>query len=130
MLPFAAVPLSCFSLLVSLGAYLTLDSLQRAVDNYITDNQKAMVGGDIIIQARQALPDELLQWVGALPTENVVNDRQFNAMSYADDASLLVRIKAVDVSYPLYGVLKLANGQSLKDLKPGEVLVERQVLTG
>jgi putative ABC transport system permease protein len=127
--------LFCFSLLVSLGAYLTLDSLQTAVDDYITDNQKAMVGGDIIIQSRQVLPDEVSRWVAALPPEQVVNDRQFNAMTYvedgATDASLLVRVKAVDLSYPLYGTLKLASGTSLTEaLAPGQVLVERQVLTG
>lgn len=122
--------LFCFSLLVSLGAYLTLDSLQTAVDDYITDNQKAMVGGDVVITARQALPDDINQWVSELPAENVVRDRQFNAMSYAGDASLLVRVKAVDVNYPLYGELKLANGLTLSQLKPGQVLVERQVLTG
>ena len=130
--------LFCFSLLVSLGAYLTLDSLQTAVDDYITDNQKAMVGGDIIVQSRQVLPEAVNQWVAALPPEQVVNDRQFNAMAYVaaddsstNDASLLVRVKAIDESYPLYGILKLASGLSLTEqLKSGQVLVERQVLTG
>ncbi len=122
--------LFCFSLLVSLGAYLTLDSLQTAVDDYITDNQKAMVGGDVVITSRQALPESVNQWVNDLPSENVVNDRQFNAMTYAGDNSLLVRVKAVDVSYPLYGELKLINGSTLSQLESGEVLVERQVLTG
>jgi len=133
--------LFCFSLLVSLGAYLTLDSLQTAVDDYITDNQKAMVGGDVIIQSRQALPDSVNQWASKLPANQVVNDRQFNAMTYVaakekqpndiDDASLLVRIKAVDKSYPLYGTLLLASGlSSAEQLQPGQVLVERQVLTG
>ena len=123
--------LFCFSLLISLGAYLTLDSLQTAVDDYITDNQKAMVGGDIIIQDRQALPSSLNQWLLThLNAENIVRDHQFNAMAYAGDASLLVRVKAVDTSYPLYGDLILAQGGNLKDLKPGEILVERQVLTG
>ena len=133
--------LFCFSLLVSLGAYLTLDSLQTAVDDYITDNQKAMVGGDIVIQSRQTLPDSINQWVATLPPEEVVNDRQFNAMTYVaasengsdlnDDASLLVRVKAVDMSYPLYGTLLLDSGpSSAQQLKPGQVFVERQVLTG
>ncbi len=123
--------LFCFSLLVSLGAYLTLDSLQTAVDDYINDNQKAMVGGDLIIQSRQALPADLTEWVAELPAEQVVNDRQFNAMTYAGEGSLLVRVKAVDRSYPLYGELRLASGKSLgEQLRPGFVLVERQVLTG
>lgn len=127
--------LFCFSLLVSLGAYLTLDTLQKAVDNYIDENQKAMVGGDIIVQSRAAIPDAVNQWIAELPAADVVNDRQFNAMTYpADerkDASLLVRVKAVDTTYPLYGTLKLLSGKGITDkLQPGSVLVERQVLTG
>lgn len=127
--------LFCFSLLVSLGAYLTLDSLQTAVDDYITDNQKAMVGGDIIIQSRQPLPENVNQWLAGLPAEHIVNDRQFNAMTYvadgASEASLLVRVKAIDMTYPLYGTLKLASGLALNEqLNTGQVLVERQVLTG
>ena len=92
--------LFCLSLLVSLSAYLTLDSLQKAVDSYIVDNQKAMVGGDLIVTARQPFDGELNQWLSNLPKENIVNDRQFNAMTYAGEASLLVRVKAVDVTYP------------------------------
>ncbi len=129
--------LFCFSLLVSLGAYLTLDSLQNAVDDYIADNQKAMVGGDLVVQDRQPLPAAVTQWVAALPADDVVNDRQFNAMTYAaenkanNDASLLVRVKAVDTSYPLYGELKLASGTAMAaQLKTGQVWVERQVLIG
>lgn len=122
--------LFCFSLLVSLGAYLTLDSLQTAVDEYITDNQKAMVGGDVVAQSRLPFPAAVTDWLATLPEEQVVYDRQFNAMTYAGDASLLVRVKAVDVAYPLYGELQLAAGGSLADLEPGQVLVERQVLTG
>lgn len=122
--------LFCFSLLVSLGAYLTLDSLQKAVDEYIDDNQKAMVGGDVVVTARQPFNDELNQWLAQLPANSWVLDRQFNAMAYAGDASLLARIKAVDVSYPLYGDLLLSQGGNLTQLAAGEVLVERQVLTG
>ncbi|MCB1582122.1 MAG: hypothetical protein KDI92_03590 [Xanthomonadales bacterium] len=122
--------LFCFSLLVSLGAYLTLDSLQKAVDQYIEDNQKAMVGGDIVVAARQPFSQELDQWLAHLPAEDRVIDHQFNAMAYAGETSVLVRIKAVDPSYPLYGELKLMNDKPLSQLSEGEVLVERQVLTG
>lgn len=122
--------LFCLSLLVSLGAYLTLDSLQKAVDGYIEDNQKAMVGGDLVLQSRQALPQAVTDYVATLPPSDVVNDRQFNAMTYAGEGSLLVRIKAVDLTYPLYGTLHLASGAALTErLQPGQVLVERQVMT-
>ena len=123
--------LFCFSLLVSLGAYLTLDSLQTAVDGYIVGNQKAMVGGDVIVQSNAPFTEDIEAQLSTINDENLVVDHQFNAMAYAREASLLVRIKSVDDSYPLYGDLLLSKGKNFTEtLTPGSVLVERQVLTG
>lgn len=122
--------LFCLSLLVSLGAYLVLDSLQSAVDEYVITNQKAMVGGDVIIQANQPFSDEVKSILANIPQADTVNEHQFNGMAYANDASLLLRIKAIDLTYPLYGELRLSESNTwAHQLAPGHVLVERQVLT-
>ncbi len=123
--------LFCLSLLVSLSAYMVLDSLQTAIDDYITNNQKTLVGGDIIIQDNQPFNSEVTALIDQIPTTDRVIEYQFNGMAYSGDLSLLLRIKAIDLSYPLYGQLLLAEqGQWQHQLKPGQVLVERQVLTG
>ncbi|GAA4815091.1 membrane protein [Marinicella pacifica] len=119
------------SLWVSLAAYLTLDSLQQSVDDYIEHNQLAMVGGDLIMSARQPWPDDVQQKMAELPASDVVYDYQFNAMLYANEQSLLARIKAVTPSYPLYGEATVASGQALwQSVQPGQVAVEAQVLSG
>ncbi|MCF6287704.1 MAG: ABC transporter substrate-binding protein [Proteobacteria bacterium] len=114
-------------IIVSLGAFLTLDALQKSVDDYITSNQKQIVGGDIIISSNQALPPELLSVVSKLEPTHVVYDFQFNSIAYTEENSLLTRIKAVSAAYPLYGELVLKNNH---DNWPKQtVLVEQQVLS-
>ncbi|MCF6318249.1 MAG: FtsX-like permease family protein [Proteobacteria bacterium] len=115
-------------IVVSMGAYLTLDALQQSVDDYIDNNQKQIVGGDIVITHNQAFPDELLSSVQLLVDKTqVVYDFQFNSIAYTQDESLLTRIKAVSAAYPLYGDLVLRNNDS--PWQQGTVLVEQQVLS-
>ena len=114
-------------IIISIAAFLTLDALQQSVNSYIEDNQKQVVGGDIVIDHNQAFPDDLINRINQLDKQNVVFDYQFNAITYTKTKSLLTRIKAVDPTYPLYGDLILANNQS--QWLPGSVLVEQQVLS-
>ena len=115
-------------LIVSIGAYLTLDTLQQSIDEYISINQKQIVGGDIIVTDNQAFPKQLLARISQLKENNVVYDYQFNAIAYTNDKSLLTRIKAVNPAYPLYGTLTLVNNNKI-DWDAGSVLVEQQVLS-
>ncbi len=114
-------------IIISLGAFLTLDALQQSVNEYVNANQKQIVGGDIVITDNQQWPDALLTKVSAIDTNNIVFDYQFNAIVYTQTESLLSRIKAVSSAYPLYGELILADGS--KTWKPGSILVEKQVLS-
>lgn len=146
------------AMVLSLSTYLTLDSIQQSVRDYVSDNQRALVGGDLILGSKQAWTPELLQTIETFeaesPDQKVVYDYQFNAMisSLSDSTSesmtdsdapvdvdsseqvaqtLLARIKAVSSEYPLYGEVELASGKSLwQQLKPNSVVVETQVLTG
>src|SRR5690606_16380018 len=51
------------TLVLSLATYLTLDSIQQSVDTYINDNQRALVGGDLILNSKQDWPSEILAQV-------------------------------------------------------------------
>ena len=114
-------------IIISLGAFLTLDALQDSVNSYVSDNQKQIVGGDIIITNNQAWPEKVLSKIEQLAKNDVVYDYQFNAIAYTGSNSLLTRLKAVSSAYPLYGDLVLANNSS--EWLAGSVLVEQQVLS-
>lgn len=72
------------AMVLSLSTYLTLDSIQQSVRDYVAENQRALVGGDLILRSRQALAPDVLQAVEAFDKASddthVVYDYQFNAM--------------------------------------------------
>ncbi|MGY8857410.1 MAG: ABC transporter permease [Pseudomonadales bacterium] len=118
------------TLILSLATYLTLDSVQQSVDSYINDNQRALVGGDLILNSKQDWPSEVLSQVETIPNTQIVYDYQFSAMLVNDEQTLLASVKAVSPSYPLYGTAELASGQPLWDqLTSDSVIVAPEVLS-
>ena len=117
------------TLTLSLATYLTLDSIQQSVNTYINDNQRALVGGDLILNSQQDWPSEVLTQVATVADSQKVYDYQFSAMVVTAEQTLLARVKAVSPSYPLYGEVELASGQPLwQQLKPDNVVVAPEVL--
>ncbi|WP_348549194.1 FtsX-like permease family protein [Psychrobacter sp. KFRI-CH2-11] len=119
------------TLTLSLATYLTLDSIQQSVDRYITDNQRALVGGDLILNSKQDWPSEVMVQVNTLPASQVVYDHQFSAMVVSAEQTLLTQLKAVSPAYPLYGDVELASGQPLwQQLTADSIIVAPEVLNG
>ena len=118
------------TLTLSLATYLTLDSVQQSVDRYINDNQRALVGGDLILNSKQDWPSEVLAQVETIPDTQIVYDYQFSAMLVTDEQTLLASVKAVSPSYPLYGTAELASGKPLWDqLTSDSIIVAPEVLS-
>ena len=118
------------TLMLSLATYLSLDSIQQSVSTYINDNQRALVGGDLILSSNQDWPAEVVSQVQTHDAKQVVYDYQFNAMLVTDEQTLLARVKAVSPAYPLYGEVELASGKTLwQQLSADSVVVAPEVLT-
>ncbi|WP_367109343.1 ABC transporter permease [uncultured Psychrobacter sp.] len=119
------------TLTLSLATYLTLDSIQQAVNTYITDNQRALVGGDLVLESNQEWPAQVLEQVRNLPETQVVYDHQFSSMAVTEEQTLLVRIKGVTPAYPLYGEAQTASGKPLwQQLRPDTIVIAPEVLQG
>ncbi|MDE0843864.1 ABC transporter permease [Psychrobacter pacificensis] len=118
------------TLTLSLATYLALDSVQQSVDRYINDNQRALVGGDLILNSKQDWPSEVLAQVETIPDTQTVYDYQFSAMLVTDEQTLLASVKAVTPSYPLYGTAELASGKPLwEQLTSDNIVVAPEVLS-
>lgn len=118
------------TLTLSLATYLTLDSIQQSVDSYVNDNQRALVGGDLILNSQQDWPSEVLTQVDTIADTQKVFDYQFSAMVVTDEQTLLARVKAVSPNYPLYGKVELASGNDLwQQLTSDSVVVAPEVLS-
>ena len=119
------------TLTLSLATYLTLDSIQQSVDTYINDNQRALVGGDLILNSQQDWPTEVLTQIDTFADTQTVYDYQFTAMVVTKEQTLLTSVKAVSPAYPLYGEAELASGQPLwQQLTASNVVVAPEVLNG
>lgn len=119
------------TLTLSLATYLTLDSIQQSVDSYITDNQRALIGGDLILESNQEWPADILKQVQTLPDDQIVYDHQFSSMVVTDEQTLLVRVKGITPAYPLYGTAETASNKPLwEQLEPDTVVVAPEVLQG
>ncbi|WP_367110707.1 ABC transporter permease [uncultured Psychrobacter sp.] len=119
------------TLTLSLATYLTLDSIQQAVNTYITNNQRALVGGDLVLESNQEWPAQVLEQVRNLPETQVVYDHQFSSMAVTEEQTLLVRIKGVTPAYPLYGEAQTASGKPLwQQLRPDTIVIAPEVLQG
>ena len=117
------------TLTLSLATYLTLDSVQQSIATYINDNQRALVGGDLILNSKQEWPSEVLTQVETVADTQIVYDYQFSAMVVTDEQTLLASVKAVSPAYPLYGEAELASGQPLwQQLSADNVVVAPEVL--
>lgn len=117
------------TLTLSLATYLTLDSIQQSVARYINDNQRALVGGDLVLNSKQDWPSEVVTQVETLAPTQTVYDYQFNAMVVTDEQTLLARVKAVSPNYPLYGEVELASGKPLwEQLTSDHVVAAPEVL--
>ena len=119
------------TLTLSLATYLTLDSIQQSVDGYIEDNQRALVGGDLVLSSNQDWPADVLQQVQTLKDTQTVYDYQFSAMVVAAKQTLLTQVKGVSPAYPLYGEAILESGKPLwQQLTKDNVVVAPEVLNG
>lgn len=119
------------TLALSLATYLTLDSIQQSVNTYINANQRALVGGDLVLTSNQDWPAEVRQQVKTVADTQTVYDYQFSAMVVTEKQTLLAQVKGVSPAYPLYGEAKLASGKPLwQQLTATNVVVAPEVLSG
>ena len=87
-------------LTLSLATYLTLDSIQQAVNTYITDNQRALVGGDLVLESNQEWPAQVIEQVRSLPETQVVYDHQFSSMAVTEEQTFIGAHKGVTLPIP------------------------------
>jgi putative ABC transport system permease protein len=123
---------------VSLGvaALVAVGSLGRSVERTVAASGKTMLGGDVEIRSSQALSAAAEAALDARERAGTrsVRLRELAAMAQggegADRRVLLVELKAVGPTYPLYGRLEALPPAPLGDLiGGGRVLVQPAVLS-
>jgi putative ABC transport system permease protein len=124
-----------FSLCVALGvaALTAVGTLAANVDRALTREAKALMGGDLELRSPRPLGDEAREAVERLRAAGaaVSTVRELVGMAREPEhgRTLLVEVKAVEPSYPLYGRLDASPAESLPALLAGGgALVHRDLL--
>lgn len=127
----AGIFILCVAL--SITSLVALNSFKGDVHQSITGDARALHGGDVIIHSHYDFSPALLAAVNT--HQQVLLDRVRTWSFYsvvrngADESTLFSNIKAVGPSYPLYGEVVLASGESFgKQLEPGAVIVGQELL--
>lgn len=103
-------------LFLGVAAIATINSLSEALLQGLARDGRALLGGDLNLRLthREATTDQL-EWLRERATVSRVAAMRAMLRPERGDESLLVELKAVDGSYPLYDRVVLAPAQSLDD---------------
>jgi len=120
--------IACLTL--GVAAIAAVGSLSAAVDKAIKEDARGLLGGDVdlTLTHREASPAEAEALAAAGTVSTIV---ELRAMARAAEPSqgngrrVLVELKAVDGSYPLYGSLELSPARS-----PADALAEKEGIFG
>ena len=90
------------TLFLSLFIYSTILTINLSLNEELSKNQKTLLGGDLEIDYNRGKADyNLISKIKKIA--QVTEIIEFNTMINKDNKSIFVRIKSIDINYPLYG---------------------------
>lgn len=97
------------SLALGVAAITGVAALVGAIDDGIQSRARELLGADVAVESRRAVPEELDARVAALPGARRTDVRELSTMarSSASGRSRLVELAGVGAGYPLYGAVPL-----------------------
>jgi putative ABC transport system permease protein len=106
--------LACLILGVTLVAATA--SLYRVIEQSLLADTRALLGGDIELDANEPLPDDVLAWIDRTGSISLV--REFDTIVSGSDGEGFFRAEILvpDAAYPLYGELQLTPDQPRAEL--------------
>ena len=90
------------TLFLSLFIYSTILTINLSLNEELSKNQKTLLGGDLEIDYNRGKANyDLISKIKKIA--QVTEIVEFNSMINKDKKSIFVRIKSIDINYPLYG---------------------------
>ncbi|PLC51161.1 ABC transporter permease [Pollutimonas subterranea] len=128
------IRLLMLALIIAVSAVTSVGFLADRVGRALQRDSAQMLGGDLVIQADEAIPDRFIDKAADLHLATATT-QQFPSMVSNGEGAQLVSLKAVSPGYPLRGQLRLADtaagtGELLRQPpEPGTVWVDAQLLS-
>lgn len=106
--------LACLILGVTLVAATA--SLYRVIEQSLLADTRALLGGDVELNSREPLPDDVRSWIESTGRLSLV--RELDTLVSSNDGGGFFRAEILipDAAYPLYGELRLTPHQSRAEL--------------
>ncbi|WP_404363224.1 ABC transporter permease [Marinobacter sp.] len=98
--------LACLILGVTLVAATA--SLYRVIEQSLLADTRALLGGDVELDASEPLPDEVLDWIRRTGSISLVRELDTMVSGSEGEGFFRAEILIPDAAYPLYGELQLA----------------------
>ncbi|WP_219858335.1 ABC transporter permease [Stutzerimonas azotifigens] len=102
--------LACLILGVTLVAATAI--LYRIIEQSLLADTRALLGGDVELEASEPLPTEVLEWISATGSISLVRELNTLVSDELGESFYNAEILVADAAYPLYGELKLTPDQS------------------
>ncbi len=110
--------LACLILGVTLVAATA--SLYRVIEQSLLADTRALLGGDVELDASEPLPDDVLGWISDTGRISLVRDVETIVTGNDGEGFFRAKILIPDAAYPLYGELQLTPDQPRADLNAQE----------
>jgi len=127
---FVGLRLLIVCLFLGVATLAAIGSLTVSITDELANRGQSILGGDIEVSVaqREATAEEL----EALKSEGQLSETiRMQAMARRADGSdsQFVELKGVDNAYPLYGEVKLENGENYASLGAGDILITPALVT-
>ena len=104
------------TLFLSLFIYSTILTINLSLNEELSKNQKTLLGGDLEIDYNRGKADyNLISKIKKI--SQVTEIIEFNSMINKDNKSIFVRIKSIDINYPLYGKVETYPKNAFQTMK-------------
>lgn len=118
------------SILLGIAALVAINSFAFNLKNQVNQEAKSLLGADLEIISRKAIPDQLYSFLDSLQLEQV-REISFASMVYfkASSETRLVEVRGVEGNYPFYGTLLTEPKSAAQNLnKKGTSLIDKSLL--
>jgi putative ABC transport system permease protein len=106
--------LACLILGVTLVAATA--SLFRVIEQSLLADTRALMGGDVEVDANEPLPEDVLEWIRGTGRISLVRELDTMVNDAQGENFFRAGILVPDAAYPLYGELQLTPNQPLGEL--------------
>ncbi|THB74038.1 MAG: FtsX-like permease family protein [Desulfobacteraceae bacterium] len=111
------------NLSLGLAGFIAIHSFGRSLDRHFDTNLKEILTADLVVAANRAIAAKDLERINSFLGNDYTHSRQVSFYSMIRTTirnqahTRLVRVMAIDNSYPLYGAFEMAQGSTPTDLQ-------------